>query len=767
MNLKLSTESLARTAGGRPWRTIGAWLVLLIAAFALMSTLLGDAISTEDRMTNNPEFVRADTLLDERLGKSDDSSELVVVRSTALTVDEPAYREYVEGLFADLTSLGDEVVLGGAHYYLTGDESLVSANRYTTIVPLTMAPDAEDVVKQVYEVIDHAGEAGDFEVLITGDASFAAGAIELAENTLQTGEAIGVGVALIVLALVFGAIAAALLPIALGVAAVVGALGVTALVGQAMDLAIGVTNIVTMMGLAVGIDYSLFVLSRYREERSRGLDKIDAIAAAGANASRAVLFSGMTVVLALCGLVMFPMSIFYTMGIGAILVVIVAVMAALTLLPALLGLFGDRVNAWRIPFIQRRGDRQGAVATGGFWATTASVVMRRPVVSLIIASGLLIAAAVPYFDANMGITGISGLPDDLRAKQGFMVLQEEFGFGQDAPAVVVIDGPTDAPAVQVGISRLEEAVASNPTFVSSELEVYPEANLSVLSARIVGDPLEKTAMDAVAQLRSEYIPEAFGDGPAEVLVTGQTAGILDFNQTTSTYTPIVFVFVLSLSFVLLTIAFRSIVIPLTSIVMNLLSVGAAYGLLVLVFQKGVGADILGFQQVDAIESWLPLFLFAILFGLSMDYQVFLLSRIRETYRQTGDTPGAVSFGLRSTGRLITGAALIMVAVFGGFALGDMVMFQQMGFGLAVAVLVDATIIRSVLVPATITLLGNRSWYMPRWLEWIPNVSIGEAQQAQAQPERGREPDVPPEPLHPAPAVAEVQEEPAGSEPDPE
>ncbi|MEE8373858.1 MAG: MMPL family transporter [Dehalococcoidia bacterium] len=297
-------------------------------------------------------------------------------------------------------------------------------------------------------------------------------------------------------------------------------------------------------------------------------------------------------------------------------------------------------------------------------------------------------------------------------------------------------------------------MASDPAFVSSELVVHPEADLSVLSARLAGDPLAASAMDAVAQLRAEYIPAAFADAPAEVLVTGRTAGTLDFNETTAEYTPIIFGFVLALSFVLLTVAFRSVVIPATSIIMNLLSVGAAYGLIVLVFQKGIGASIFGFQQVDVIESWLPLFLFAILFGLSMDYHVFLLSRIRERFQQTGDNAEAVSFGLRSTGRLITGAALIMVAVFGGFALGDLVMLQQMGFGLAVAVFVDATIVRSVLVPAVMKILGRHNWYLPRWLEWMPNVSIGEGGQETVEATGGLKKGAPAgrPVLAPAPAI---------------
>jgi RND superfamily putative drug exporter len=261
--------------------------------------------------------------------------------------------------------------------------------------------------------------------------------------------------------------------------------------------------------------------------------------------------------------------------------------------------------------------------------------------------------------------------------------------------------------------------------------------------------MSKTSMDAVARLRSTLVPAAFNGTPLKPLVTGSTAFMVDFNATTSHYTPIVFGFVLGLSFLLLTLAFRSIVVPVTAIIMNLFSVGASYGLIVLVFQKGIGAKLLGFQQVDVIETWLPLFLFAILFGLSMDYHVFLLSRIRERFKITGNNADAVTFGLASTGRLITGAALIMVAVFGGFALGDMTMFQQMGFGLAVAVFLDATVVRSVLVPATMKLLGKHNWYLPKWLEWIPNVSLGETPVAESQPvkrEREFEPVRMPQPM---------------------
>jgi RND superfamily putative drug exporter len=391
----------------------------------------------------------------------------------------------------------------------------------------------------------------------------------------------------------------------------------------------------------------------------------------------------------------------------------------------MLGLLGDRVNKLRIPFIQRGKTPQTYESPTGFWAWITRVVTKVPVLSLVIVVALLASAAIPFFDRYTGMTGISGLPDYLRAKQGYLVLQEEFGIGMDTPTIIVVDGDVSSEDTQAGIAQLQSSLEADPAFAYSNLVPYPDNDLAVIYAQISGDSMSLQSMDSVKILRSEYIPQALGDSPVRVLVSGESAFMVDFNQTTDAYTPFIFAYVLSLSFIILLLAFRSVVISTTAIIMNLLSVAAAYGLIVLVFQKGIGAEFFGFMQVEVIETWLPLFLFALLFGLSMDYHVFLLSRVRERFKQTGDNNESVSFGLRSTGRLITGAALIMVAVFGGFALGDMVMMQQMGFGLAVAIFLDATLVRCVLVPATMKLLGHRNWYLPKWLEWIPNISLGE------------------------------------------
>ncbi|MCC6943505.1 MAG: MMPL family transporter [Thermomicrobiales bacterium] len=721
----LSASYLTRKSAEHPRRTIGIWLAILVAAICLMVTLLGDALSTDvTTLTNNPESARADRLLQERLGgDSANFGEIIVITSPTMTVDDVAYQQFVEQLHEGLIALGDQIVIGASDYWSTGDESLVSADRHTVLLPLTLPDSATESIDRIHQVVDDAGSVGDFALLVTGEATLDKEITEAAERDLAKGEAIGISLALVILALVFGAVVAAFLPIVLAIAAIVVSLGATALLGQFIDLPVVVINLMTMLGLAVGIDYSLFVVSRFREERANGRETVDAIAASGATAGRTVVISGLTVAAALAGMLIMPDTSNRAIGAGAVLIVLATVLASLTLLPALLSILGDRVNALRIPLPTRRQVSATSSTDGGFWDWTTRAVMRRPVVSLILAGGLLLAAASAIIDMEQGEIGISAMPDGFMSKEAYTILEQEFGFGQDLPAIVVIDGVTGDGVVQTATAALQQSIATDPSFSSSQLETHPDANLMVLSVRLSGDALSNEAMDAVVRLRAELIPAAVDDAPAEVLVTGKTAMTVDLTDASNTYMPIVFVFVLGLSFVVLTVAFRSIVVPVKAILMNLLSVAAAYGLLVLVFQKGVGASFFGFQQVEVIQTGLPLFLFAVLFGLSMDYHVFLLSRIRERFLETGDNTEAVAHGLRSTGRLITGAALIMVAVFGGFALGDLVPMQQMGFGLAVAVLVDATIIRCVLVPASMQLLGDWNWYLPNFLTWLPNVQL--------------------------------------------
>jgi RND superfamily putative drug exporter len=455
---------------------------------------------------------------------------------------------------------------------------------------------------------------------------------------------------------------------------------------------------------------------------------LEAIGRAGATANRAVFFSGLTVVLALLGLSFMPNTIFRSLSTGAVLVVVVAMAASMTLLPAVLALLGDKVNRLRV---RRRESLDNVDRAGGMWDRVSKAVMRRPVVWLLTGAGVLILIAVAYFQIETGFSGVSTLPDDVEAKQAFLILQEEFSGGLGEPIEIVIDGPI-TPAVSGGLDDLIATLATDPDFGPpvGELQTSADGSISALTVPLAGDSASQASVAAIERLRAEYVPAAFAGLDEEVLVGGFPAFSVDFFEDVDVFTPIVFVFVLGLSFLLLTVVFRSIVLPIKAILLNMLSVGAAYGAVVLFFQPSASpgwiqsiAEWLGFIQVESIEAWLPLFLFSILFGLSMDYHVFLLTRIREYYDRSGDNTEAVAHGLRTTGAIITGAALIMVAVFGGFAAGDLVMMQQMGFGLAIAVFLDATIVRSILVPAGMRLLGEWNWYLPRWLQWLPQLHI--------------------------------------------
>jgi RND superfamily putative drug exporter len=724
MALGFSIDSIATLSARRPWIVVAAWALVLVGAIGAIGGLLDDALTTEQRLTNGPDSEVGNELLEEWRGETP-VNEIVIVSSADLTVDDEAFQARVETIFDDVQALGPAIVAGGANYYQTGDPSLVSEDRHTTILPFTMAGgplDADDNIGEVLAVVNAANEDGDVRVQILGPSSINHEFQAVAEKDLQTGEMIGISIALIVLVLVFGALTAAIIPIIIGVMSIVIAIGVTALLGQGFQFSFFVTNVITMMGLAVGIDYSLFIVSRFREERAKGLDKHAAIEATGLTASRAVFFSGLTVVLALLGMLLVPSTIFRSLGAGAVIVVLVSMAVTMTLLPAVLSLLGDKVNSLRIPFLGKTMEQMDHETPGGFWDAITTRVMKFPVISVIVSVAFLVLLAVPYLDIQTGTAGVSTLPPKTDAYQAFLVMESEFNAGKVAPVDIVIhDGDVSRDEVQAGVDNLKAALAENPLYGEPVFEQSPDRSTGLVSVPLNADPTSGTAVTAVRELRSEVIPSAFDGVNAEVYVTGFTANNIDYFDTTSEYTPIVIAFVLGLSFVLLTVVFRSLVVPLKAIVMNLLSVGAAYGAMVLVFQKGVGNEILGFQQVDIIEAWVPLWTFSILFGLSMDYHVFLLSRIRERFIKTGDNTESVAFGVRSTAGIITGAALIMASVFAGFALGDLVMFQQMGFGLAVAVILDATIVRVVLVPAAMQLLGKANWYLPPVLHWLPDL----------------------------------------------
>ena len=580
---------------------------------------------------------------------------------------------------------------------------------------------AHTKIGPVIALADRANGHGGFRVLVTGDATLSRDFTQLSESDLQTGEAIGIPIALLILLAVFGTVVAALVPVVLALFSIVVALALAALIGHISPLSFFVVNMLTFMGLAVGIDYSLFIVSRYREERRGGREQLDAMTVAGDTASRAVLFSGMTVVLALVGMLIVPTKIFVSLAAGAILAVLVAVVAALTLLPAMLSLLGDRIEALRVPVSgawpqeqrppPRRlvADRRPGHAPPGDRARGHDRHPARRRDPVHEHPHRLLGRLQPARQRQRQ----AGIPDP----ESRLLRRRRHAGGDRGRRR---DRHAGRPA---GVPPAPERAWPRPPLRAAAPRPHPAKRLAVITVPVAGDPNSNSALNAVRDLRSSYLPTALRGSGLHAYVDGASAQNLDYFAITDRYLPIVFALVLGLSFVLLTLAFRSIVVPASSIVMNLLSVGAAYGLLVLVTQQGVGAGVFGFQQVPVVEAWIPLFLFSVLFGLSMDYQVFLLSRIRERYDQRGDSRESVAYGIGSTAQLITGAALIMVAVFAGFAAGQLVMFQQMGFGLGVAILIDATLVRTILMPAWMELLGDRSWYLPHFLAWLPDLRV--------------------------------------------
>jgi uncharacterized membrane protein YdfJ with MMPL/SSD domain len=726
----MGLQGIALACARHPWRTIAAWIALVVLAVLAIGALLGGALTTEGNPTNDPQSQRAEDALAAAFPPTVGAAvtDVIVIRSDRYEAHTPRFDAVVRTLAGDVRSAGG--VDAVRNYLDTRDPALVSRDRRATMVQFADASDSgiDDVVAAVKRVDALPG----FDASVTGQKTIDRDFNALSESDLQSGELrIGLPAALIILLLVFGSVVAGLMPLMITLPSIVVALGLVALLAQAFNLSIFVVNMLTGMGLALGIDYALFVVSRFREERGRGREQMDAISATATTANRAVVFSGTTFVIAMFGMLVIPNSIMRSLAVGAIVVGAVSVVASATLLPALLGLIGDGVDRWRIPFFGRRSLEQSN-PEGRFWGRIVRGVLRRPGLSLALAVAVLLALASPVLGMHVGTSGVTALPDRFESVRGYASLQRDFPRATTSPVEIVVDRGADEPATRAALARVRTQLASDRRFGAGSVIRSRDGTVAALAVPVRGDPSGDRAVAAVRDLRSQVIPRTFERTDAEVLVGGTTSENIDYFDSVVGPAPWVIALVLGLTLVFLTIVFRSLVVAATSVLLNLLSVGAAYGLLVLVFQHGVGAGVFGFDQVDTIEAWVPLFLFSVLFGLSMDYQVFLLSRIKERYdelrgqgRSDDDDPTtqAVVFGVASTARIITGAALIIVAVFAGFASGELIMFQQMGFGVAVALLIDATIIRSVVLPATMHLLGRWNWYLPHWLHWLPRVQI--------------------------------------------
>jgi uncharacterized membrane protein YdfJ with MMPL/SSD domain len=691
-------------------RAIAGWFAFIILAFVAGGAIGQRTLSDVD--AGNGESQRADRAF-EAADFPDYAEEQVLVQGTTGVRGDPAVRHAVADVVARLGHAPGVYDIQSP--LKIGNANQISADGRSALVLFKIAGDDDLTAQRVDATLAATAAAqranSTVRVEQMGDASIDKEVIKSYEDDFRKAEVTSVPVTLVILLIAFGSIVAAGIPLLLGLTAVIGALGLLGPISHVIPVGDMVSSIVLLIGLAVGVDYSLFYLRRKLEERDRGRSNEDALATAAATSGQAVLISGMTVIVAMAGMLMAGNAVFTSFGIGTITVVAVAMLGSVTVLPALLAALGDRVEWGRMPFISRsrhRGDSR-------VWGWILDRVLHRPALSLALGAGLLIALALPAVGMHTMSPGAAGMPRNLDIIRTYDRIQAAFP-GGPTPAVVIVHGDdvTHQP-VQQGIramiahARKDVGITGPPT-----ITVSPDRSIAVVQLPLPGEGTDDTSSLALARLRNDVIPVTIDRvAGTETGVSGLTATSEDFNDVMKARLPIVVAFVLGLAFVLLLTTFRSIVIPLTAIVLNLLSVSAAYGVVKLIFQDGNLESLLGFHSLGGIISWLPLFLFVVLFGLSMDYHVFILSRIREAVDSGMSTEEAVSHAIKSTAGVVTSAAVVMVAVFSIFATLGAIEFKQFGVALGVAVLVDATIVRGVLLPAAMKLLGDWNWYLPK------------------------------------------------------
>jgi uncharacterized membrane protein YdfJ with MMPL/SSD domain len=695
--------------------------------FVVLATVLGGRVGQNDidvSATGNGESKRGDMIV-EAAGFPDQAGEQVLVQGKGTVgADDPQVTAAVRDVVSRLERI-DGITEIESPLDPATRVNTVSKDGRSVVVNFTMLGTDEHVEKLVEEPLAavaaiqsaHPG----VRVEQFGDVSAAK---EIAAQDAKDGKKshfISYGLMLIILLVAFGALVAAGLPLVLGATAVAATVGLLGPVSQVYALAPDVAQLVVIIGLAVGVDYAMFYSRRMMEERDRGHSPEAAVEIAAATSGRAVLISGITVLTAMAGLLFAGNPIFSGFGIGTMLVVAVAMLGSLTFLPAMLSFLGRKnwLEKGRVPYITKH--RHQAKGESRVWNAILTRVLKRPLVSALLAGGLLVALCIPALGIQFKEPGFDGYSRSQPVIQTYDRLDAAFPGGAVPATTVIKAKDVTAAPVQAAIRQLhDQALATGQLSEPSGVEVSPDKTVAVVALSIKGSGTDAASERSLEVLRSEVVPATVGKLPgAEVAVNGLTAGSKDFIDVMRSHVPIVFLFVLSLTFILLLVTFRSIVVPIKAIILNLLSVGSAYGVMVLVFQDGHGAKLLDFESVGGIAPWIPLFLFVILFGLSMDYHVFILSRIREAVDRGMSNDDAVAHGIKTTAGVVTSAALVMVAVFGAFALGSDQVAKQIGIGLAVAILIDATLIRAVLLPATMKLLGARNWYLPKRLNWLP------------------------------------------------
>ncbi len=707
------------------WKTaVFGWLAFVVASVFLSQFIATVYIDEND--ANVGESRTADRILDEagfivnEQGETvEELGQMVLVQSKTLTADDGAFRAVVEDVERTLHTLPEARKIQSP--LSSGHADSISKDGHSALVSYAPHGTYEEAILYIDEHVAAIDEVADrhpaFGVESLGTSTDKALDAEIKGGLAKAG-LISIPLTTIVLLFILGSLVAALIPLLLGVTAVAATMGLLAIASQGFPVSENIMEVVLLVGLAVGVDYSLFYMKRERQERAAGRPERAALEAAAATSGRAVLVSGITVLIAMAGMFLSGDKTFMSFSVGAMLVVFVAMIGSLTVLPAILGRLGDKVEKGRIPFL---GRRRGKQTESRLWSALLDRVLRRPVVSALAAGAVLVALALPTLQLHTSQTGIEGITSP--AVEPFVRLMDAFP-GTPEPAMVAIKAENvKTPAVREAVAELERtALATGEMNAPIDIETNRDGTVTKVEIPLVGNGTEDRSTAALATLRDDVLPATIGkvDG-VEYAVTGITANSEDFNESQTSSAPKVFGFVLLFAFVLLLVAFRSIVIALKAILLNLLSVAAAYGLLVVVFQWGWGENLLDFTSNGGIANWLPMFMFVILFGLSMDYHVFILSRIREAYDRGLSTDDAISHGIKSTAGVVTSAAVVMVAVFAVFITLPLVDLKEMGFGLAAAVLIDATLVRGVLLPATMKLLGDANWYLPSWLRWLPRL----------------------------------------------
>jgi uncharacterized membrane protein YdfJ with MMPL/SSD domain len=721
---------MARWSAHHRKKAIFGWLAITIALFAVSLVSPMKQIVFE---TSGPgESGRMDKILYEDFRQPE--GEAVLIQHRTLTAADPAFQKTVQAVVAGVAPLD---AIAKVESPLDADHSgQVSGDKHSAFVGLELKGDpdkAADIIDPVVDRVDELQNAHPgYYIGSFGTSTGKAVEAGFFDDLKRAGE-FSVPLTMLILVVAFGALVAAGIPLLLALTAVLGTLGIVALISQVLPMSDSVSAIILLIGLAVGVDYTMFYLKREREERAKGLSEEAALEAAAATSGRSVLISGSTVIVAMAGMFLTGDSDFASFGAATITVVAVAMLGSLTVLPALLSKLGDNVDRLRVPFVHRlrRDDGEGRI-----WGAIIDRVLRRPALSAALAAGVLVALAVPAVQLHTANASIDTYPQNLlktynRMKAAFP--------GTEVAANVVVKAPNvESPAVKEAIGQLKwRALYRRVMYEPIDVDVNEAKTVANISIPVKGSGSDSTSNEALAALRDEIVPVTVGSVPDAIVgVTGETAQSKDFNDQMKTVAPLVFGFVLLFAFVLMLLSFRSLVIAAKTIVLNLLSIGAAYGILVLVFQHGWGKQVLGFEFTGGIDPFLPILLFVILFGLSMDYHVFVLSRVREGYESGMTTDEAVAHGIKSTAGVVTSAAIVMVGVFAIFGTLQMMIFKQFGVGLAAAILIDATLIRAILLPASMKLLGDWNWYLPKWLEWLPRLEHETAREAPPAPVPG-------------------------------